>query len=60
MKHATTVDPQQLAQCGGITAIGLLLFSIIGLDQDHFVTAVVVQHVNQPVAEPASIPRYNI
>ena len=36
---------------GGVATVGLLFFSLLRLDQDHFLTAVVVKHVNQPVPE---------
>ena len=46
---------QQLTECGGVAAIGLLLFSLLRLGQDHFLTAVVVEHVNQPIPESTDL-----
>jgi hypothetical protein len=32
-----------------LPAIGLAFLPVLGLDQNHFVAAVIVQHANQPI-----------
>jgi hypothetical protein len=54
-KQAVAVDPQQLAQSGGASSIGLALLAGVGLDQDHPVAAVVSQQADQPVVEAADL-----
>ncbi len=59
LQQTTAVDPQQLTECGGVATVCLLFFSLLRLDEDDFLTAVVVKHVNQPVAEPADFQNGN-
>jgi hypothetical protein len=54
-KQAITVDPQQLAQGGGVPSIRLALLAGVGLDQDDLVAAVVAQQADQPVVEAADL-----
>jgi hypothetical protein len=48
------VDPQQLAQ-GGVTALGLALLALVGLDENHLVAVVLVQHADPPVVEATDL-----
>ena len=47
------VQPQQFAQFGGVSSIGLLSGTVFGLDQDDPLAAKVPEHLDQPVVKPA-------
>jgi hypothetical protein len=51
LQQAVAVDPQQLAQRGGIAPVRLTEFPLLRLDEDHLVAAVVAQHANEPVVK---------
>ena len=55
LQQAIAVDPEQLAQRGRVTAIGLAFLTIVGLDQDDLVAVVLPQHANQPVVEATDL-----
>ena len=58
-EEAIPVDPEQFAQSGRIPAIGFAAFTFFGLNEYHFVTAIISQHANQPVVEPADFHHRN-
>jgi hypothetical protein len=51
LQEAASVDPQRFAQCSSIASIGFVFAPALWLDQDHFVTTVVSQHLDEPVVE---------
>ncbi|HWL09451.1 MAG TPA: hypothetical protein VNQ76_13670 [Planctomicrobium sp.] len=51
LQETIPVDPQQFAQGGRITPVGLAAFAFFRLNEDDFVTAIVPQHSNPPVIE---------
>ena len=55
LQQALAVDPEQLAERGRVTAIGLALLTIVGLDQDDLVAVVLLQQANQPVVEATDL-----
>src|SRR5262245_31360076 len=55
LEQAIAVDPQQLAQRGGIAPVGLAELPLFRLDEDHLVAAVVVQHANEPVVKATDL-----
>ncbi|HBN74359.1 MAG TPA: hypothetical protein DD473_00770 [Planctomycetaceae bacterium] len=58
-EEAIPVDPEQFAQSGRITTIRLAAFTFFGLNENHFVAAIISQHANQPVVEPADYHHCN-
>ena len=57
LQQTGSVDPQQFAERRGVATIGLALLPFFGLDQDHFVAAVVLEHPDQPIVEAADFER---
>jgi hypothetical protein len=55
LQQAITMDPQQLAQRGGVPPIRLAFLAVFELDQNHLVAAVVSQHANEPIVEAADL-----
>src|SRR5262249_22830961 len=49
------IDPQKLAQRGGIPSIGLAALPLLRLDENHLVAAVLVQQANQPVVKSTNL-----
>ncbi len=52
-QQPTAVDPQQAAELVGVATVGLLLGPLFRLDQHRFPAAVLAQHFQKPVVEPA-------
>jgi hypothetical protein len=55
LQQAIAIDPEQFAQRGGVTAVGLAFLAFVRLDQNRFATPVIVQHANQPVVEATDL-----
>src|SRR5262249_4965242 len=55
LQQAVAIDPQKLAQRGGIAPIGLAELPLLRLDEDHPVAAVVAQHANEPVVKATDL-----
>ncbi len=56
-RHA--VHPQQLTQRRRITPVGLLLLALLRLNQDHAMAAIILQHSQQTIVEPADFHHRN-
>ena len=52
-QEAISIDPQEFAQRRGVTAVSLAFLPLFRLDQNHLVTAVVMQQADQPIVEAA-------
>jgi len=52
-QETLTIDPQELAQRIGVSAVGFLPGPLLGLDQNRFSAAVFAEEFQQPVVEAA-------
>jgi len=55
LQEPPAVDPKKLAKGVGVATVGLLLGTLLGLDQDQLTAAVLRQQLHQPVVEATDL-----
>src|SRR6516162_4959915 len=55
LQQPIPIDPQQLAQRGGVSSIGFAFLAFLGLDQNHLVAMVIMEHADQPIVKATDL-----